>query len=139
MVLEDGVVTVFPPMGLDKHAVDLLEVHDASLVADRFDERTQAQVAGAAQESLAGTNDERQGFLGEGVVAQAGTVELFEDEVLGGFRPQAGQDRRVSDAGTDLLVDGQRQGLEEWRLADEHQVMGAGEVLAKQAQLAQAV
>ena len=53
-----------------------------TLVAHRFDERTQAEIAGAAQQALAGADDEGQGFLGEGVVAQAGAVELVEDELL---------------------------------------------------------
>src|SRR5258708_36686713 len=57
--LKGGVVMVFPPMGLDEHAVDLLEVHDAGLVAHRFDERSQAQIAGAAQKALAGAHDHR--------------------------------------------------------------------------------
>ena len=73
--------------------VDLFEVHDAGLVADRLDERAEAQVAGAAQEALAGADDQGQGFRGEGVVAQAGAVELVEDEALDGFGSQARQER----------------------------------------------
>lgn len=65
--LGEGLVTVFPPVGLDEHAVDLFEVHDAGLVADRFDERAQAEVAGATQESLPGADDENQGLGAEGV------------------------------------------------------------------------
>ena len=57
-------------MGLDKNAVDLFEIHDAGLVTDGFDERAQTQVAGAAQQTFAGTNDERQRFGREGVMAQ---------------------------------------------------------------------
>jgi hypothetical protein len=53
--LGDGLVTVFPPMGLDKHAVDLLEIDDAGLIADGLDEGAQAEVTGAAQESFTGT------------------------------------------------------------------------------------
>ena len=86
-----GLVTVFPPMGLDEHAVDLFEVHDAGLVADGFDERAQAQVAGAAQQAFAGADDQGQGFGREGVVAQAGAVELVEDELFDGFGSQPGQ------------------------------------------------
>ena len=48
MSLWEWMVTVFPPVGLNEDAVDLLEVHDAGLVANGFDERTQTQVAGAA-------------------------------------------------------------------------------------------
>ena len=81
-----GLVTVFSPVGLDEDAVDLFEVHDAGLVAHGFDERAQAEVAGAAQEAFAGADDQGQGFRGEGVVAQAGAVELVEDELLRWFR-----------------------------------------------------
>jgi hypothetical protein len=63
-------------MGLNEHMIDLLEVHGAGLVADRLNEGTQAEVASAAQQSFAGTNDESQGFGGEGVVSQTGRVEL---------------------------------------------------------------
>ena len=34
--LSDGLVTVFPPMGLDEHTVDLFEVHDAGLVTNCY-------------------------------------------------------------------------------------------------------
>ena len=62
-------------MGLDEHPVDLFEVHDAGLVADGFDEGTEAQVAGAAQQAFAGADNECQGFGREGVMAQAGPIE----------------------------------------------------------------
>ncbi len=78
-------------MGLEEDAVDLFEVDGAGLVAHGFDERAQAQVAGAAQEAFAGADDEREGFGGEGVVAQAGAVELVEDELFDGFGTQARQ------------------------------------------------
>ena len=52
---------------------------------------------------------------------------------------QARQHDRVSDAGADFLVDGQGQRLEQRGLADEHQVVGVGEVFAEQAQFAQAL
>lgn len=60
------------------------EIDDAGLVADGFNERTQTQVAGPAQESFAGANDERQRLGREGVVAQPSAIELAEDERLDG-------------------------------------------------------
>ena len=126
-------------MGLNEDAVDLLEIHDAGLVTDGFDERAQTQVAGAAQETFAGTNDERQRFGGEGVMAEASAVELIQNERLDGFGGQTWQECRVSDPRVDFLVDGQRERLQQGRLADEHQVMRAWEVLAQQAEFAQAV
>ena len=73
-------------MGLDEHAVDLFEIHDAGLVADGLDERTQTQVTGAAKQSFTGANDQCQRFRREGVVAQAGAIQLIENKLLDRFR-----------------------------------------------------
>jgi hypothetical protein len=67
-------------MGLDEDAVDLFEVHDAGLVADRFDERTQAEIAAAAQQAFAGTDNKGQSLGSEGVVTQTSQIQLAEDE-----------------------------------------------------------
>jgi hypothetical protein len=40
-------------------------------------------------------------------VAQPGTVELVQKKLFNGFGSQALEQRRVSDAGMDFLVDGQ--------------------------------
>ena len=72
----EGGVTVFSPLGLDEDAVDLLEIDDAGLVAHGFQERAQAEVAGAAQQAFAGADDERERIGREGVVAEAGAMEL---------------------------------------------------------------
>ncbi len=58
-------VTVFPPVGLDEHAIDLFEVHDAGLVAHRLDEGTQAEIARAAQGPSPERTDQSERFLGE--------------------------------------------------------------------------
>ncbi len=109
-------------MGLDEDAVDLFEIDGADLVAHGFDQGTEAEIASATQESSAGANDERQRLGGEGIVAETGAVELGQDERFDGFRCQARKNDRVSDAGTDFLVDGQGQGLEKRRLSDEDEV-----------------
>ncbi len=137
--LSDGLVTVFSPIGLNEDAIDLFEIHDAGLVANGFDEGTQTEVAGAAQQPFARTNNQGQRLGRESIVAQAGPIELAEDESLDGFGSQPGQHDRVGDAGADFLVDGQRQRLQQGRLADKHQVVRAGKVLAEQAQFAQAI
>ena len=86
-------------MGLDEDAVDLFEVHDAGLIADGFDERAQAEIAGASQQAFAGADDEREGFGGEGVVTETGAIQLIQDEVLDGFRSQPLEQGRIGDAG----------------------------------------
>ena len=63
-----GAVAVFAPVRLNENAVDLFEIDDADLIAHGFDERTQAQVAGAAQQSFAGTHDQGQRFGRKGIV-----------------------------------------------------------------------
>lgn len=45
-------VTVFNPVGLDEHAVELFEVHDAGPVADGFDECTETEIVGCSAASL---------------------------------------------------------------------------------------
>ena len=52
LVLGEGLVTVFSPVGLGEHVLDLLEVRDAGLVAHRFDKGTQAEIAGAARKGI---------------------------------------------------------------------------------------
>ena len=105
-------------MGLNEDVVNLLEIDRAGLVAHGFDERRQTEVAGPAQQALGGADDEGQGVGGEGVVAQAGAVELGQDEGFGGLGSEAGQDDRIGDPGTNLLVDRERERLEQRRLGD---------------------
>jgi len=73
----------------------VFEVDDAGLVADGLDEGAQAEVAGAAQQAFAGADDEGERFRGEGVVAEAGVVELVEEELFDRLGSQAWQQRRV--------------------------------------------
>ena len=92
-------VTVISPVGLDKDAVDLLEVDGAGLIADGLDEGAHAEVARAAQEPVTGAHDESESIGGKRVVAESGAVELVEDECLDGFRSKARQEGGVGDAG----------------------------------------
>ena len=50
-------VAVLAPMGLEEDAVDLLEIDEADLVAHGFEQRAQAEVAGAAQQAFTGTDE----------------------------------------------------------------------------------
>ena len=43
-----------------------------------FDQGAQAQIARAAQDPFAGTDDQRQGVGAEGVVTQAAAIQLIE-------------------------------------------------------------
>jgi len=108
----EGLVTVFPPVGLYEDAVDLFKIDDACLIAHGFDEGTDSQVAQTAEDALGGADYQGQGFLGEGVVTEAGAIELGQEKGLQSIRGQARQDDRIGDAGADLLVDGQGQRLQ---------------------------
>jgi hypothetical protein len=130
---------VVAPMRLEEDAVDLLEIHHASLIPDGFEQGAQAEVASATQEAFAGANDQRQGLGGESVVTQAGAVELGQKEGFDDLWRQARKHDRVGDAGTNLLVDGEGQRLQELGLAQQDQVVGRREVLQEQPEATQAV
>src|SRR5271165_6347191 len=99
LVLREWFIAVISPMGLNEDPVDLLEIDGADLIAHGLDQRTEAEIAGAAQQALGGADNEGQGVRGEGIVAQARAVQLRQDELLGGLWPQAQQDDRIGDAG----------------------------------------
>ena len=103
--LRERLVAVISPVGLNEDAVDLLEIDGADLVAHRFDQRAEAQIAGAPQQAFGGADEESQGLRAESVVAQAGAVELGQDEGLRGLGSQAGQDDRIGDPGADFFID----------------------------------
>jgi len=64
-----------------------------------------AQIARAAQKTLARTHNQREGFGHEGIVTQTGAVQLAQDELFDGFWTQARQHYRIGDARTDFFVD----------------------------------
>jgi len=136
---------VFSPVGLNEDAVDLLKINGAGLVAHGFDEGADGEVsvdslaparlalraacgslprgspasggACAAEDSVAGTNDEGESFRGERVVAEAAAVELIKEEGLNGLGGKPCHEGGEGDAGFDFLIDGKAQGLHERGLA----------------------
>ncbi len=72
-------------------------------------------------------------------MSEPGQIELVEDETLNGLGRHSGQERGISYAGADFLVDGEGQRVHERGLADEDQIVSAGEVLEEEAQFAEAV
>ena len=63
-------------MGLHEDAVDLLQIDGARLIAHGLDQSSQTQIFRPAQEALAGAHDQGERVLGEGIVAEAGVIEL---------------------------------------------------------------
>jgi len=130
---------VFSPVGLNEDAVDLLEIDGAGLVAHGFDEGTNGEIAGAAEDSVPGAHDESESFGSERVVAKAAAVELIEEEGFDGLGGKPWHEGGEGDAGFDFLVDRKAQGLEQRGLAKEQEVVSAGEVLKEQAEFSQTV
>jgi hypothetical protein len=95
------VAVVVPPVGLHEHGVDLFEVNGLGLVANGFDERSDAEVFDGAQGAFGSAQDELDGILGEGGVGQGGEVELLMDVVCEG----GGSDSVIRLRFTVLLMD----------------------------------
>lgn len=125
-------------MGLEQDAVDLFEIDAFGLVAHGFEQTGQAQVAGATQEAVGGTDNEGESFLRKSVVGEADGVELGEDELMDLIGVEPGDDDRKGDAGLDVLVDAEVEIGQERGLADQNQVVILGEVFEQQPQFAQA-
>ena len=70
------------PVGLEQDAVDVGQFDGFGVVADGFQQRGDAQVAGATQEAIGGADDQIEGFGGKSAMGQAAQVELGQDKVL---------------------------------------------------------
>ena len=128
------VAVVVPPVGLHEHGVDLFEVNGLGLIANGFDERSDAEVFDGAQGAFGGAQDELDGILGEGGVGQGGEVELLMDVVgEGGWREQF-EFGGVGDAAFDIELAAELEGGVEGGLADEDEVVVFGEVFEHEAQ-----
>ena len=69
------------PVGLHEDAVDVVDVDGLVGGADGLDQAADAEVAGLAQDAVGGADDQVDGGLREGVVAEADAVEFAQDEV----------------------------------------------------------
>ena len=70
-----------------------------------------------------------QRFLGEGVMAQTGAIQLTQNECFSGLQTDPRQKRRIGDAGADFLIDRQGQRLQQRGLAQQYEVVGPGREL----------
>jgi hypothetical protein len=127
------------PMGLHEDAVDVVDVDGSVSGADGFDEATDAEVAGLAQNAVGGTNDQVNGRLGEGVVSEPGPVEFANEEAAHVVGIEPFGDDGVGDAAFDVLVDAEVEIGEQAGMANEDEVVVLGEVLEEQTQLAEVV
>ena len=69
-------------MRLHEHTVDLFEPDLPFAVPDGFEQRTDAEVAYAAQNAFGGAYDECERVVGEDGVRQSALIKLVEDEAL---------------------------------------------------------
>src|ERR1700691_3973075 len=119
-------------MRLQEDAVDIVDVDGLADRAYGLDQAADAQVAGLTQHAVGTADDQIDGRLREGVVAQAGPVQFAQDEVTYVIGVEAFANDRVGDPALDGQVDAQAQGGEQAGTADEDEVVVLGEVLKKQ-------
>jgi len=117
--LDGFVAAVVPPVGLHEHGVDLFETDGPGLVADGFDQGTDAKVFDRPQGAIGAAQDELDGVFGEGGVGQAGEVELVLDVVAEGGRRKGVEFGGVGDAAFEVELSPELKGCVEGGLADE--------------------
>jgi hypothetical protein len=121
-----AVIGFLLPVGLQEDAVDVFDVDGFVGSADGFDHAADAEVASLAQDAVDGADDEIDGGLREGMVAEADAVEFAKNEVAHGVGVQPLGDDRVSDAALDVVVDAEVEGGEQAGPADEDEVVVLG-------------
>jgi len=125
-------------MRLDQDTVNLLEIHGFSVIADGFDQRRETEIADSTQNAFRGAHNELEGFFGEGVMAEAGTIKLVENELVGLIGIEFWNDDGISDPGFDIFVDGKANLVEQRRLSNEDDVVVFWEIFEEKAEFSQA-
>lgn len=97
----------------------MFEVDGFGLVADGFDEGSEAEVFGGAQGAFGAAGDEVEGGFGEGGVWEACLVELGDDEAFELVVVEGVEFGAVGASGFEVAVDSQLQGGGELGLTDE--------------------
>ena len=120
-----GVVT---PVGLHEPGVDLLQIDGFGVVAHGFDERADTEVPDGPQDAFRDAQDEVERFVGEGVVRQAGEVELGVEIGFQGVRGEGVEFGGVGDAALEVAVGAELEGGVEGGLAEQDEVVVFGEV-----------
>ena len=120
-----GVVT---PVGLHEPGVDLLQIDGFGVVAHGFDERADTEVPDGPQDAFRDAQDEVERFVGEGVVRQAGEVELGVEIGFQGVRGEGVEFGGVGAAALEVAVGAELEGGVEGGLAEQDEVVVFGEV-----------
>ncbi len=97
------------PVRLEQDAIDMGQIDDFAAGSDGFEERGNAEIAGATQVALGGADDQIERFGRKGAMGQTAQIELCEDEVANLVGVQSGHGDGISNAGFDFLVDGHIQ------------------------------
>lgn len=121
------------PVGLVEDAVEVFNVDGFGLGADGFEHASEAEIFGGAEVAVAGFVDEVEGGFGEGVMGEAGAVELVVDEVGDVGGREWFEFGGLGDAGEDFFVLAHSEQGHEFELADEDEVVVFGEVFEKEA------
>jgi hypothetical protein len=134
-----GEIGVFLPVGLHEDAVDDVDVDGACGGADGFDEAADAEIASFPQDAVGGTDDEVDGGLREGIVAESGVIEFAEDELAHGVGSEAFGDGRVGDAAFEVQIDAEVEVGKQAGPADQDEVVVLGEVFEQESQSAEGI
>ena len=122
------VAGVVAPVGLHEHGIDLLETDGFGAVAHGFDERAYTEVPDGPQDPFRDAQDEVERFVGEGVVRQAGEIELGVEICFQGVRGEGVEFGGVGDAALEVAVGAELEGGVEGGLAEQDEVGVFGEV-----------
>lgn len=91
-------------MGLHEDGVDLLAADGFGLVADGFNEGSDAEVADGSKDAFRDADDQGDGFVAEGAVGEAGFVELVVEVGFDGGWGEEIEPGGVGDAALDVEV-----------------------------------
>jgi len=119
-------------MGLQEDLVDMVSLDNSFLVMRGFHEGRDTDVSAAAQNAVAGANDEIKGLRAEGAMGKAAGVELAEDIGSNLFRVKARENDRVGDPGFDFLVNGKVECCQKRGKPNENEIVVFREVLKEE-------
>jgi hypothetical protein len=102
------------PVGLQQHAIDLLQIDGTGAVAHGLEKRCDAKVSRGAQHTLRRSYDEPECFFGEGIVGECDAVELGENEGYCTIGRKLWHQCEIGNKASDVIIDGQGELITGW-------------------------
>ena len=126
-------------MRLHEGAVDQFQAHVPALGPYGLDERREREVSCSPKEPIARSRNQPERVLVEGVVRQATTVKLRPNKIGDVIACEPAHNDRVGDPGVDVLIHRETQGLNQFVLGEEHQVVARRKLPEEESEFAQTV